>query len=111
MHATKSSPLPTPSQTGNLTLVQSAGSLTRQGLLSATGLLIAANAASKLMGFTREILTARAYGVSAQVDAFLVALSVPDLVGSALGAAMAATLIPRLADLGTAPGQAQQYAR
>jgi putative peptidoglycan lipid II flippase len=111
MHATKSSPLPAPSQTGNLTLVQSAGSLTRQGLVSATGLLIAANAASKLMGFTREILTARAYGVSAQVDAFLVALSVPDLVGSALGAAMAAALIPRLTELSTAPGQAHQYAR
>ncbi len=86
-------------------------SLTRQGLLSATSLLIAANGASKLMGFAREMLTARAYGVSAQVDAFLVALSVPDLVGSALGAAAAAALIPRLTDLSINPAQAHQYAR
>jgi putative peptidoglycan lipid II flippase len=63
------------------------------------------------MGFAREVLTARAYGVSAQVDAFLVSLSVPDLVGSALGAAMAAALIPRLAALGSDPNQAHQYAR
>jgi putative peptidoglycan lipid II flippase len=86
-------------------------SLSKQGLLGATGLLIAANAGSKLMGFAREVLTARAYGVSAQVDAFLVSLSVPDLVGSALGAALAAALIPQLTRLGSEQGEAQTYAR
>lgn len=100
-----------PAEAKNVPSVQSTTALTQQGLLSATGLLIAANAASKLLGFAREILTARAYGVSAQVDAFLVALSVPDLVGSALGAAMAAALIPRLTELSKAPGQAHEYAR
>jgi len=112
MPASKATSLaPVQLELNSSTVAKSAVSLTKHGLLSATSLLVAANAASKLMGFAREVLTARAYGVSAQVDAFLVSLSVPDLVGSALGAAMAAALIPRLAALGSDPNQAHQYAR
>ena len=109
MPASKATSLaPVQLELNSSTVAKSAVSLTKHGLLSATSLLVAANAASKLMGFAREVLTARAYGVSAQVDAFLVSLSVPDLVGSALGAAMAAALIPRLAALGSDPNQAHQ---
>ena len=112
MPASKATSLaPAQLEPNSSTVAKSTVSLTKHGLLSATSLLVAANAASKLMGFAREVLTARAYGVSAQVDAFLVSLSVPDLVGSALGAAMAAALIPRLVALGSDPNQAHQYAR
>jgi putative peptidoglycan lipid II flippase len=52
-------------------------------------------AATKLMGLLREILVAKYFGVSGQVDAFIAALALPALVGAGVGSAIASALLPR----------------
>src|SRR5688500_14605305 len=69
-------------------------SITRQTWISATFLLILSSVVSKAFGFVREILIAGKFGISSQVDAYLVALSVPSLIGNTIGSAFAVALVP-----------------
>ncbi len=65
----------------------------RQTWVSAAFILIVATLASKAMGFIRDVLIARYFGVSAQVDAFMVAVTIPTLVGG-MGFALSTAFIP-----------------
>ncbi|HXF83480.1 MAG TPA: lipid II flippase MurJ [bacterium] len=49
--------------------------------------------ASKALGFLRDVLVARYFGASGQVDAFMVAVAIPTLVGG-MGFALSTSLIP-----------------
>lgn len=65
-----------------------------QTWISATLVLIAATLLSKLLGFVRDLLVARYFGATAAVDAFMVAVTAPTLLGSA-GFALSTAFIPR----------------
>lgn len=67
-------------------------SLSRNSLIIGTGLL-----ASRLLAFVREALLARYFGLSHQMDALVVALSIPDFaVNLLMGGAAATVLLPGL---------------
>lgn len=68
--------------------------ITKQTWVSATFLLIISSIVSKAFGFVREILVAGKFGVSSQVDAYLVALSVPSLIGNSIGSAFSVAVVP-----------------
>lgn len=57
------------------------------------GLMIA-TMISKILGFAREIVLASTYGASAYTDAYLTVLNMPNVIFSAIGAALATTFIP-----------------
>jgi putative peptidoglycan lipid II flippase len=65
-----------------------------QGWVSASLILVAVAMASKGLGFIREVLIANYFGVSAQVDAFMVAMSLPMLIGGGIGLAFSTALVP-----------------
>lgn len=62
-------------------------------------LLITVAFLSKGLGFFRELLIAKYFGVSGEVDAFIIALSAALLAGSGIGIALSTMLIPVLHDL------------
>ncbi|MDR7550722.1 MAG: lipid II flippase MurJ [Armatimonadota bacterium] len=66
---------------------------TRQTWIAASIILIVTTLLSKGMGFLRDILIAWYFGTSGQVDAFMVAVAVPTLVGG-LGFALSMAVIP-----------------
>ncbi|MBA5862246.1 MAG: hypothetical protein GDA65_06015 [Nitrospira sp. CR1.1] len=68
--------------------------LSVQSWASASLLLIAVAFLSKGLGFFRELLIAKYFGVSGEVDAFIVALTVALLAGSGIGVALSTMLIP-----------------
>lgn len=47
-------------------------------------------------GFFRELMTASAFGTSGQGDAFIIALSIPDILSSGFGTVIAALYIPTI---------------
>ena len=49
---------------------------------------------SKVIGFSREMVLTYAYGTTMQADAYITALSIPDVLFTAIGAALATTFIP-----------------
>jgi len=64
-----------------------------QTWISATFILVLTTLLSKALGVLRDALVARYFGASAQVDAFMVAVTLPALVG-AIGLAFSAAFIP-----------------
>jgi len=64
-----------------------------QTWISASIILIVTTLLSKGMGFLRDVLIAWYFGASGQVDAFMVAVTVPTLVGG-LGFALSMAVIP-----------------
>jgi putative peptidoglycan lipid II flippase len=68
--------------------------LSQQMWLSATILLVFASLLSKALGLLREVLIARNFGVSADMDAYMVAVSLPSILGGAIGSALGISLIP-----------------
>lgn len=63
-------------------------------LVKNTLLVTAGEAAAKLSGFARDILIAGVFGVSAQLDSFMVALNVPAFFVSFLGASLTTAFVP-----------------
>ncbi len=70
-----------------------ANSFSAQTWVSATFILIFTTLLSKGLGFVRDVLVARYFGASAQVDAFMVAVTLPTLVGG-IGFALSTAFIP-----------------
>ncbi len=68
--------------------------LSVQGWVSASAILIGTTIASKGLGFVREILIAKYFGATGQVDAFMVALSLPLLVAGGVGLALGTAFVP-----------------
>lgn len=60
----------------------------------ASALLLAASVAGKILALVRDTLVARYFGASHGTDAFFVALTVPAIVATAVGASLATGLIP-----------------
>lgn len=50
----------------------------------------------KAIGFGRELVVAAEYGASDALDAFLIAIAIPNLLFNAVGAAIGSALLPRL---------------
>ncbi len=68
-------------------------SLSTQTWISATFILVFTTLISKALGFLRDVLVANYFGASAQVDAFMVAVTLATLAGG-VGSALSVTLIP-----------------
>ena len=68
--------------------------LSKQPWISAAFLLLLTSIISKAFGFFREILIAKNFGISSQVDAYLVAISIPVLIGGTIGSAFAISIVP-----------------
>src|SRR5687768_8237112 len=79
--------------------------LSVQTWASAAVLLIAVACLSKGLGFFRELLIAKYFGVSGDVDAFIVALSLALLAGSGIGIALSTMLIPAVHKLQAEQGK------
>lgn len=73
--------------------------LSVQSWTSASFLLITVAFVSKGLGFFRELLIAKYFGASGEVDAFIVALSAALLACSGIGIAISTMLIPVLHDI------------
>lgn len=73
--------------------------------LFVTGLV---TAACKVVGFGRELTVAGTYGASAILDAFLVAVILPNLLMNAVSSAIGSSLLPRLIALRLSEGPAAE---
>ncbi|HEY8415831.1 MAG TPA: murein biosynthesis integral membrane protein MurJ [Thermaerobacter sp.] len=68
-----------------------------RGLAAATVTIAVLTAASRVLGFLRETVYASVFGASAELDAFLVAQGVPNLVVGLVSSAIATAATPLLA--------------
>jgi putative peptidoglycan lipid II flippase len=68
--------------------------LSVQSWASASAILIGTTIVSKGLGLVREVLIAKYFGASGQVDAFMVAMSLPLLVGGGIGLALGTAFVP-----------------
>lgn len=67
------------------------------GLAPAVALVTGATVASRLLGFVREAVVAGVFGASPEVDAFLVAQGVPNVVIALAATAVVTAMTPQLA--------------
>ncbi|MHC4606621.1 MAG: murein biosynthesis integral membrane protein MurJ [Planctomycetota bacterium] len=77
----------------------------RQGIASATIIIILANVLSKVVALGRDILIAKYYGASDVTDAFYVALVLPALLASALGESFGNAVVPVSAEVRAKEGE------
>lgn len=68
--------------------------VSRQNWLSASVVLILSGLVSKGLGFLRDIVVAHYWGVGGDVDAFVVATTLPMLLAGAIGFGISTALIP-----------------
>ena len=59
----------------------------------------------KILGFGREIALATAYGTSSYSDAYLVAINIPNVLFTTIGAALSTTFIPIFYDINENQGE------
>lgn len=59
-----------------------------------SGIIAIGTGTSKILGFIREVVTAAFFGASKVVDAYLVALVIPQMLFSIVGSALTTTVIP-----------------
>lgn len=78
-------------------------------LMKASVGLAAAGAISKILGFVREMVVAARFGASAQVDAYVVASTVPAVLFGAIGAAVGTAIVPVFARKRTADGDDEAF--
>lgn len=68
-------------------------------LVRSAGLVMGAFAVDKVIGFVRQAVIARTFGVSAELDAYFVAFQIPDLIFTLIaGGALATAFIPVLSE-------------
>ncbi|EKP94128.1 murein biosynthesis integral membrane protein MurJ [Thermaerobacter subterraneus] len=84
--------------------------LAAQGVAAATLIIALLTAASRVLGFVREAVYASVFGASPELDAFLVAQGVPNLILGLVSTAIATAATPVLAGL-VASGQRDQAGR
>jgi len=71
----------------------------RKGLIRSTGVIGAATALSRVLGFVRDIVIARFFGTAVFAQAFVVAFRIPNLLRDLIGeGAMNAALVPVLTE-------------
>lgn len=80
--------------------------MSKKGLIRSSGLIAAATAASRVLGFVRDIVIANFFGTSIGAQAFVVAFRIPnslrDLVGEG---AMNSAIVPVLTDYKSRKGE------
>ncbi|MEG1310591.1 MAG: murein biosynthesis integral membrane protein MurJ [Romboutsia sp.] len=67
--------------------------------------LMAATLIAKILGFSRELALASAYGASNTSDAFLVALNIPAVIFTAIGTSLGTAFIPLYCDINAKGGE------
>jgi putative peptidoglycan lipid II flippase len=70
--------------------------LAMSGLASSTLSGLTGALVVRVAGFGRQVVTARAFGLGPELDAFLLAALIPTLVGGVAGPAISTALVPRL---------------
>src|SRR5512147_1906849 len=79
---------------GNLAVNESQRAL-QHGVVQAVGVIGAATLASRVLGFVRDMVVARAFGAGPATDAFFVALRIPNLLRRLLAeGALSTAIIP-----------------
>ncbi len=68
--------------------------LSVQTVSGAAVALFTGTSVSKVLGFARDVLIASLFGASATMDAFFVALSIPSIIGYAVGSGLASAILP-----------------
>jgi putative peptidoglycan lipid II flippase len=85
------------------------GSMKKEQLFKAAGIITVASILSKVLGFFRETALAGVFGATTATDAYLVATIIPWMLFSVVGTALSTTLIPvftqRVHDEGEEAGQ------
>lgn len=71
--------------------------LMKQSLISATLMTVGGNILGRLFGFFREAVIASYFGTTALLDLFILAFTIPEIIGTVLFQAMPSSLIPALA--------------
>lgn len=66
------------------------------GIATATGAVVVVTGISRVAGLVREVVVAAVFGATAAVDAYLVALSVPNVVIGLLSTAVVTAMVPTL---------------
>ncbi|MBP3233248.1 MAG: murein biosynthesis integral membrane protein MurJ [Eubacterium sp.] len=70
-------------------------SKTESGVLKATGILVITNMLSSLLGYVREVVMTTVFDLGDQMDAYLAAFTIPDLIYTILvGGGLSAAFIP-----------------
>jgi putative peptidoglycan lipid II flippase len=80
-----------------LTVVERAAPATRR-LARSTFLVMGATLASTILGFAREVVYAKYFGASWQLDAFLAAQTVPTILFGVFNGALVSALVPIFSD-------------
>ncbi len=75
------------------------------GMWAPTLLVTAVGLISAGLGFVNQLVIAKYFGTSAQLDAFLIASAIPSLFGGVGMAIFSSTVIPALAPVGDEPNQ------
>src|SRR2546430_7837373 len=71
----------------------------QHGVLRAVGVIAAATLASRVLGFVRDVVVARAFGAGPVTDAFFVAFRIPNILRRLLGeGALSTAVVPMLSD-------------
>ncbi len=69
----------------------------KQSLVAASVITVGANVLSRFLGYIREALIANYFGTSEILDTFIVAFTIPEIMGMILFVSSSAALIPQLA--------------
>src|SRR5256886_15287768 len=71
----------------------------QHGVLRALGSIGVATLASRVLGFVRDVVVARAFGAGPVTDAFFVAFRIPNILRRLLGeGALSTAVVPMLSD-------------
>lgn len=83
----------------------------KQGIYSATAVVLAATVLGKLLGLVRDILVARYYGASEQTDALYVALAIPGVIATSVGTSIGTGVVPLAAEIerNHGPGRLREF--
>jgi len=65
-----------------------------QNWISASFILVSISLLSKVFGFVRDILLAKYFGTGAEMDSFMVAISLLMMIGGGLGFALSTAMVP-----------------
>src|SRR5262245_50906277 len=77
------------------------------GLARATTILAVANIASRVLGFAKEIMLSNFFGAGRQVDAFQIAITIPqDLYDLAISGHVNSALVPAFIQCAVTSGEA-----
>jgi putative peptidoglycan lipid II flippase len=81
----------------------------KQSLLTATVVTVAGNVLGRILGFVREAYFASYFGTSGIFDTFIIAFTIPELIGMIMFSAMPMALIPLVKKSQNENDESQQF--